>query len=210
MTDVKEKFSVENFGVNKFMEMIYSAMGIYIDFIWEPTYIWVSYDSLTAEKGSIDADDLKECDNGFIVKITTEYSEDIWDSVVRSFVEFFNNNFDRNFKYKEWYEPEIDEHDEKLFTDDQLLSIYKSCYKFCLENRYEKEPYLIVVDMETYEAIRTTKILEVLDERYECILIESLDCPYLKEVYDHCTYAIEKHFDIIFEMNMIYNFEVYE
>ena len=210
MYDVKKMFSEENFNNMDLTEMIWSAMGIYEEFMKENTYIWVSYNTYEAEEGSLDKTDFENRNNGFIVEITCKDSEDIWDSVVRSFVDYFNTNFNRHFEYDEWYEPEIEENDSEIFTDDQLFDIFDTCHNICLDNRYEKEPYFIMVDMENYRAIKAVKEIETTEEKYEFIPVEPLEYPYLTEVYDNCQTALYKHFDIDFEVTMIYEFRIYE
>ena len=63
--------------------------------------------------------------------------------------------------------------------------------------------------MDTHKAVRTTKYIEPLEDKYETILIEPMHECDLHHISDFCKYAIEKHFDIIFEVCMHYNFEIY-
>ena len=71
-------------------DMIYSAMDVYEGEYHFNKYIWISFDSMEAEKGAVEINELEELENGFIVEITEEPEEDIWDCVVRSFVDYFN------------------------------------------------------------------------------------------------------------------------
>ena len=152
---------------------------------------------------------MEDLENGLIVEITSEPEEDIWDRVVRSFVDFFNENFDRDFEYEEWYEPFVEENDEEVFTDEQLQSVFETCHNICLENMYEEDPYYTMIDMQNYKAVKSVKKIEGTENKYIFLPVEPLKYHGLTDVYDNCANAIELYFDTEFEMNMVYNFEIY-
>lgn len=211
MKKFKEKFSKEKFDEMDLTEMIYTAMDVYDDNDTKYNrYIWVSCDTLQAEKGSDDIKDLENLKNGFIVAIESKPEEDIWDSVVRAFVDYFNEKFDRDFQYDEWYEPFVEHNDGKVFTDEQLDSVFETCHNICLENRYEENPYYIVVDMDNYKAVEAVETIDMSAGNFEYIPIDPLEDHGLTDVYDNCSYALAEYFDTEFEMNMVYNFEIYE
>ena len=209
MYNIKEMFNEENFDAMDLTDMIYSAMNIYDAETHFNKYIWISLDTLEAEEGAREKSELEDLENGFIVEITSEPEEDIWDRVVRCFVDFFNENFDRDFEYEEWYEPFVEENDEEVFTDEQLQSVFETCHNICLENMYEEDPYYIMIDMQNYKAVKSVKKIEGTENKYIFLPVEPLKYHGLTDVYDNCANAIELYFDTEFEMNMVYNFEIY-
>ena len=210
MYNLKEIFNEENFDAGDLTTMIDTAMGAYEDEHHFNNYVWVSLDTLEAEKGAREISELANLENGFIVEITNEINEDVWDSVVRSFVDYINENFDRDFEYDEWYEPEVEENDEKVFTDEQLQSVFETCHDICLENRYEEDPYYIMIDMENYKAVKAVKEPEPAEDRYVFVPIDSIGTDNgLTDVYDNCTDALTEYFDTDFMMTMFYEYEIY-
>ncbi len=209
MKNINEIFNEENFDAMDLTDLIYSAMDVYEGETRFNRYIWVSLDTLEAEKGAWKIKELEGLENGFIVEITEKPEEDIWDCVVRSFVEYFNENFGRDFEYNEWYEPFVEENDEEAFSDDELDTVFETCHNICLENRYEKEPYYIMIDMENYRAVKAVKKPDPADDRYEFVPVDPLESYGPTDVYDNCTSALMDYFETEFEMNMVYNFEIY-
>ncbi|MBE6774253.1 MAG: hypothetical protein E7544_08540 [Ruminococcaceae bacterium] len=209
MYNLKEIFNEENFDAGDLTVLIHSAMHIYEGETRFNRYIWVSLDTLEAEKGAREIKEFEGLENGFIVEITEKPEEDIWDCVLRSFVEYFNENFDLDFKYDEWYEPFVEENDEEAFTDWQLYTVFKTCHDICLENRYKEEPYYIMIDMENYKAVKAVKEPEPTDDRYVFVPVEPLEEHGLTDIYDNCADALMNYFNTEFEMYMVYDFEIY-
>lgn len=211
MKNAKEIFSKENFDSEAFTELIYTAMGVFVDRSYRDSYIWVSLETLEAEKASFEITDFEGLENGFIVKISEKPEEDLWEGVVRCFVNYFNENFDRNFEYKEWYEPHIAENDEEVFTDDQLYSMFETFQNIYLENIDEEDSYYIMVDMQNYKAVKAVKEIVPADDKYEFILVQPMDIPGgLSYVFENCSDRLSEYFDTNFELIMGYEFEIYE
>ena len=210
MYNTKEIFSEENFDAEALEEMIYSAMDVFKERSYCNSYIWVSFETLEAEKSAFEINELEGLENGFIVEIAEEPEEDLWEGLVRCFVDYFNENFGRNFEYREWYEPENEENDEEVFTDEQLCSVFESFQNIYLENIDEEEPYYIMVDMQNYKAVKAVKEVEPAEDKYEFVPVEPLDIYGLSYVFENCCDFLKEYFDTHFELIMGYNFEIYE
>lgn len=210
MNNIKEMFNKENFDAEALTNMIESARDVFKENSGSDSYIWVSFDTLEAERSAFEINDLKGLENGFVVKIVEEPEEYLWEGLVRCFVEYFNENFDRDFDYEEWYEPDIAKNDEKVFTDEQLCSVFESFQDIYLENIDEYDPYYIMVDMQEYKAVKAVKKLEPAEDRYVFVPVENTGLYGLSYIFEDCCYALNDYFDTHFDLYMYYNFEIYD
>lgn len=210
MYNENELFNEENFKAKDLDKMIDSAINLYIKKGYDyPGCFWISYDSLEAVEVADDEEELENLTNGFIVDISPyhSYSETMED-VARSFIDYFNDEFDRNFSLIDWEDKEIINYDEKLFTKEQLMSIYESCYEIAYENSSETVPYYIVVDMENHICVDTTNEPNTTDDKYEYMLIEPSSDPHFFYYCNNCKESIENHFNIKFDFETNYGFEI--
>ena len=131
------------------------------------------------------------------------------EDIAQSFVRYFNNNFDRNFSLIDWIDYQIIDYDEIIFTNYQLTDIYESCLEIIKENVSEEDSYYIIVDMNEYECIGTTSTPNTSEKNHEYIFIDpSSYYRYYDYPDDVCKEAIENHFNISFEIEKIYDFDV--
>ena len=210
MYNVKEMFNEENFDAEALTNMIESAREVFEENSGCDSYIWVSLDTLEAEKAAFEINELKDLENGFIVKIVEGPEEYLWEGLVRCFVEYFNENFDRDFDYEEWYEPDIAENDEKVFTDEQLCSVFESFQDIYLENIDEEETYYIMVDMQDYKAVKAVREIEPAEDRYVFVPVENTGLYGLSDVFEDCCTALNEYYDTDFDLYMAYDFEIYD
>lgn len=132
------------------------------------------------------------------------------EDVARSFIDYFNDEFDRDFSLNDWEDKIIINYDEKLFTKNQLSDIYDTFYEFAYENRYAEEPYYIVVDMENHECIDICNTPDSSNAKYEYLFVELSEDPDNFFYNNNCKEIIEKHFNITFGLDKVYGFDIYE
>lgn len=210
MYNTKEIFSEENFGTEELDKMIDSAINLYVERNRDcPYYFWISYDSLEAVEAADDEEEFEGLENGFIIEVGDYYwCEEDMETIARSFIDFFNEEYGRNFDLIDSIDKEIINYDEKLFTNSQLIDICYSCYDE-LEFTLSDDPYYIIVDMEKYECIGTTDIPDYTKKNYEYMLVDpSLFNHRRNDYWEECQEVIENHFKIKFEFENIYYIDI--
>lgn len=88
----------------------------------------------------------------------------------------------------------------ETFTPEQVQSISKTFCDLYLENINETDWYYIVIDMDCYQAIRATKDLELLENKYILIPVPSPKSQETNEAQATCIRILEDFFRVEFKL----------
>ena len=194
--------------------LIYAAYDIVIDegYEFENCYFLVS-EALEIIDSSLKNSDLDE-NEGFIIPVIHEDGDDIWEPLTRSFVNFFNENFDRSFVYNEWYNPELEEnYSEDLIDDDTLIEFYDQVCKSVAYNVDLNAPLSVIVDCECLEIISVIPESENTDpegDNYVSLNIDPTKHTSYLYMSEDCQDEIYDKFGFEFDREMFYEFEIWE
>ena len=194
--------------------LIYAAYDIVVDegYEFENCYFLVS-EALEIIDSSLKNSDLDE-NEGFIIPVIHEDGDDIWEPLTRSFVNFFNENFDRSFVYNEWYNPELEEnYSEDLIDDDTLIEFYDQVCKSVAYNVDLNAPLSVIVDCECLEIISVIPESENTDpegDNYVSLNIDPTKHTSYLYMSEDCQDEIYDKFGFEFDREMFYEFEIWE
>ena len=170
-------------------------------------------DELEIIDSSLNISDLDE-NKGFIIPVIHEDGDDIWEPFTRSFINFFNENFDRSFVYNEWYNPELEEnYTEDLIDDDILIEFYDQVCKSVAYNVDLNVPLSVIVDCETLEIISVIPESENTDpegDNYVSLNIDPTKHTSYLYMSEECQDEIYDKFGFEFDREMFYDFEIFE
>ena len=85
---------------------------------------------------------------------------------------------------------------KEVFTSEQVQSIFRTFYDLYFENINETDWYYIVIDTNNVQAIRATKDLELLEDRYILIPVPSSKTEDATEAKTICIRILEDFFKV--------------
>ena len=181
--------------------------------IWEENSYYLLSEELEILDASLDKKDLDR-KKGFIVSVIFEDGDDIWEPFARSFIDFFNENFDRKFIYREWYDPELEENfTEDLIDDMTLINFYDDvCYAVDYHS-YLDVPLSVIVNNKTLEIVAVVPETEknnYTDANYTCLNVDPTKHTSYLYISEDCQDEIYDKFGFEFEREMFYEFEIRE
>ena len=181
--------------------------------IWEENSYYLLSEELEILDASLDKKDL-DCSKGFIVSVIFENGDDIWEPFARSFIDFFNENFDRKFIYREWYDPELEENfTEDLIDDISLINFFDDVCHSVDYYSYLNVPLSVIVNNETLEIIAVVPETEKNNYdniSYTCLDIDPTQHTSYLFMAEDCQAEIYAKFGFDFEPEMFYEFEIRE